>query len=135
MIAMTVPVAAAASSAFAPVAAFMFNCDLRMPTGGSFNLHGTHTKGAFQTNIDDLVKSPENLVFEGGHEISIENHRFTYRWRANDIGVDMVEYANQNAAVITIERRHSDGRHVVYTLIGSGICETRRGSSSVEDGQ
>ena len=38
-------------------------------------------------------------------------------------------------AVLTFVERHSDGRHSVDRLIGTGICETRRGSSSAERGR
>jgi hypothetical protein len=132
---------AAAGSAPAPGGgALIFDCDVRTPAGGHLALRGTYSEAGFRTNLAELIELPGDARFEGGPQIGIEDHLFNYRWTARGgdgrhLDVEMAEYSRQNAAVLTMVWRRSDGRHVGYTLIGTGMCETRRGSPSAEDAQ
>jgi|GEM_PF-3821261 len=112
-----------------------FDCDLWRPGGTRIDVHGTFDGEELRTNIADRLRRPAASQLAGGLRISVENLVHHYEWNGPPdrirLNVQMVEYGHQHAAVLTIVDRYSDGRHSVDSLIGTGMCETRRGG----DGQ
>lgn len=115
------------------------DCDMSGPGGTRFDLHGTFDGEELRTNIADWPGLSIATELEGGLRISVENQVHHYEWSGPPdrfrLNVQMVEYSTQHAAVLTVVRRYSDGRHSVDSLIGTGMCEARRGSAPPRDGQ
>ncbi len=117
----------------------MFNCDVSTPGGSRLELRGTFDGEELRTNIATWPGLSTPTELEGGLRISMEGLVHHYEWHGpperRRLNIQMVEYSRERAAVLTIVQRYSDGRHSVDTLIGTGMCETRRGPSSAEVGQ
>ncbi|HEV7289628.1 hypothetical protein [Sphingomonas sp.] len=115
-----------------------FDCDMRGPGGAKsaarFKLRGTYDGAEVKTNMADWLKPSSPIKLKGGLQLSVENLVHHYEWKEaagrERVNVRMIDYSNQQVAVLTIVRSYSDGRHSFDTLIGTGMCETRRGSPS-----
>ena len=115
------------------------DCDMRRPGGTPFNLHGTFDGEELRTNIAEWPGLSLPTELQGGLRLSMEGVVHHYEWNGppnrTRLNLQMVEYSRQRAAVLTVVQRYSDGRHSVDSLIGTGMCEARRGSPSSGDGQ
>ena len=139
MVSLALAIATTTLSAMPSGGLLTFDCDMSVPGGTRFDLHGTFNGEELRTNIADWPGLSIATELEGGLRISVENLVHHYEWNGPPgrvrLYVQMVDYSRQNAAVLTVVEHYADGRHSVDTLIGTGMCEARRGSSSAEDGQ
>jgi hypothetical protein len=126
--------AAAAQAALPGGVRLTLDCAMFGPGGTRFDLHGASDGVALRTNIADWPGLSISTELEGGLRISVENLVHHYEWNGPPnrvrLNVQMVEYSDQHAAVLTIVQHYSDGRHSVDSLVGTGLCEARRGSPS-----